>query len=73
MNKPMLTYVLQQLDASKGNLPAIARGTGVPYRTLQKISLRTVKDPGVSTVQKLHDYFREVDAEKAGRLSACSK
>jgi hypothetical protein len=58
----MLEYVLEQLDASKGQLPTIATASGVPYRTLQKISFRTVKDPGVSTVQKLYDYFRAADA-----------
>lgn len=53
----MLDYVLQRLDASKGRLPTVAEASGVPYRTLQKISLRQIRDPGVTTVQKLYDHF----------------
>jgi hypothetical protein len=54
----MLEFVLGQLDSRKGSLPDVASGSGVPYRTLQKIASREIKDPGVSTVQKLADYFR---------------
>lgn len=55
---PILQFVLCQLDQRKGQWPRVARESGVPYRTLQKIAMREVKDPGVITVQKLADYFR---------------
>lgn len=58
MEKPMLEYVLERLDASRGRLPEVAEGAGISYRTLQKISQRIIRDPGVSNVQKLYDYFR---------------
>ena len=56
--KPMFSYVLAQLELSKGALPQVANESGVPYRTLQKIASGETKDPGVCTVQKLYDYFR---------------
>ena len=52
-----LACVLRHLDMAKGNLPAIAEGSGVPYQTITKIAGRFVADPRSSTVQMLHDYF----------------
>lgn len=57
----MFDFVLGKLDQRKGQLPRVASESGVPYRTLQKIVSREIKDPGVSTVQKLYDYLREHD------------
>ena len=54
----LFDYVLEQLDASKGKWASVAEGSGVPYKTLQKIAQRHSKDPAISTVQKLADYFR---------------
>lgn len=62
MNEPMLEYVLRRLDETRGRWPAIADRTGVPYRTLQKIGSRLSGDPGVSHVQRLHDFFRAIEA-----------
>lgn len=41
----------------------IADGSGVPKRTVEKVARKEIEDPGVSTVQKLADYFRS--AKKA--------
>jgi hypothetical protein len=65
MDKPMLEYVLERLDESKGRLPTVAAESGVPYRTLQKIANRDTEDPGVSHIQRLHDYYRAQRAEAA--------
>lgn len=51
-------YVLEQLKAAKGRWAEVARGSGVPKRTLEKIARREIEDPGVSHIQKLADYFR---------------
>lgn len=55
--EPMLAGVLRDLDKNKGHLPEVARVSGVPYQTVTKIACRIVRDPRVSTVQALHDYF----------------
>jgi predicted transcriptional regulator len=55
----MFDFVLGKLDQCKGQLPRVATESGVPYRTLQKIVSREIKDPGVSTVQKLYDYLHD--------------
>ena len=59
VDMPIFDYVLAQLVQSKGLLPRIAQESGVPYRTLQKIANGEIRDPGVSTIQKLYDYFRQ--------------
>lgn len=59
MDKPIFDYVTEQLELHKGRLPTVADESGVPYRTIQKIASGETKDPGVSVVQTLHDYFRE--------------
>ncbi|ODP33091.1 hypothetical protein A9762_20830 [Pandoraea sp. ISTKB] len=53
----MLVGVLRNLDKNKGYLPDVARGSGVPYQTVTKIACRLVRDPRISTIQALHDYF----------------
>lgn len=57
MNTPMLDFVLEQLERHKGRWPEVAEGSGVPYRTMQKIAERTTKNPGIGHVQALYDYF----------------
>lgn len=63
MNEPILVYVLGQLERCKGRLPRVAEGSGVPYRTLQKIVSGETRDPRVGVVQKLVDYFRSHHAQ----------
>lgn len=62
MNEPMLDYVRARLMAARGRQPAIARATGIPYKTLRKIASGEVTDPGVSKIQRLHDYFCSTEA-----------
>ena len=58
MDIPIYEFVMQQLEASKGNWPEVAQGSGVSKRTLEKIARREIADPGVSHIQRLSDYFR---------------
>lgn len=51
-------YVIERLLAAKYRWPQVASGSGVPRSTLVKIAKREIKDPGVSHVQKLYDYFQ---------------
>lgn len=51
-------YVLERLQAAKGNWPRVADESGVPLRTLEKIARREIQDPGVSHIEKLAGYFR---------------
>jgi hypothetical protein len=62
-NDSLYAYVLGQLGASKGKLPSVARGSGIPYRTLEKIARGETSDPGVLTIEKLARYFRKKAAE----------
>jgi hypothetical protein len=57
-NDSLYAYVLGQLGASKGDWQAVAKGSGVSYRTLEKIARGEIKDPGVSHIEKLAGYFR---------------
>lgn len=61
MTESIYEYVLTQLEASKGQWAAVAEGSGVSKRTLEKIARREVRNPGVSYVEKLARYFREQD------------
>lgn len=55
----ILSVVLRQLDAAKGDWPEISRQSGVPYQTLTKIAGRLVSDPRISTVQALLDCLQQ--------------
>ena len=59
MQDSIYAYVMAQLEASKGKWPAVAEGSGVSPRTLEKIARREIADPGVSHIEKLASYFRE--------------
>lgn len=54
----MHEYVLLQLTRHRGDWQRVADGAGVPLRTLEKIARIETKDPYVSNVQKLYDWFR---------------
>ena len=58
METPMYEFVMNQLQERKGSWPAVSRGSGVSVKTVAKIARREIKDPGVSHIQALHDYFR---------------
>lgn len=59
----LLDKVIAQLEERKGTWPAIAAGSGVPYKTLQKVAYRAVKDPGFSIVDKLDRWLRANPAD----------
>ncbi len=59
MDKPMLQFVIDRLQAAKGHWPDVAEGAGISLRTLQKIARREVLDPRIGSVQTLYDYFRK--------------
>ena len=58
-------FVMERLRAKKFPQTKVAMETGVPYSTLTKIAQGVVTDPSVKTVQKLYDYFVEVDRKAA--------
>jgi hypothetical protein len=62
MNQSLHEYVLEQLQHSKGRWPEVSKRSGVALRTLEKIARRETKDPGVSLIEKLANYFREQQA-----------
>lgn len=59
MEKPLLEFVKESLEASRGDWPQISDKTGVPYPTITNLVQGKVIDPRVSTVQRLADYFRD--------------
>jgi hypothetical protein len=60
-------YVVDRLQAWKYRWPVVAEGSGVPRRTIEKIASGEIKDPGVTSVEKLARFFREHDSTQ--RLS----
>lgn len=63
MEKTIYDSVLESLDKTKGSWSQVAEGSGVPKRTLEKIARRETKNPGVSHIQALFDYFERESAE----------
>lgn len=59
IEKSLLDSVITELKARSGTWPTIARESGVPYKTLQKVAYRDVRDPGISIVEKLAKYLRD--------------
>jgi glucose-6-phosphate dehydrogenase assembly protein OpcA len=62
MDSDILSYVLRKLEETRGQWPAIARASGVPYDTITKIAQRQIEDPKVNKVQRLANYFRLAEA-----------
>ena len=66
MDTSLHQYVIDQLQAAKGQWPRVAAESGISRRTIEKIANRVVKDPGVSLVERLAAYFRNrAAAERA--------
>lgn len=59
MEDSIYDYVMEQLEASKGNWPTVAADADVSLSTLVKIARREIADPGVSHIEKLYGYFRD--------------
>lgn len=55
----MLTFVISELQARKGQWPAICKATGIDYSWMSKLAREEIPEPGIKKVQKLADHFRE--------------
>jgi predicted transcriptional regulator len=62
MEKSLVEYVRGRLEAERGNWAEIVAQTKVPYFTIANLVQGKVKDPRMSTVQPLLDYFRRAEA-----------
>ncbi|MBR7961404.1 hypothetical protein KDW41_13220 [Burkholderia vietnamiensis] len=71
--EPMLANVLRRLNQMKGDWPRIADESTVPYQTITKIACGFVRDPRVSTVQTLYDYFADRPEPDVGSDGASPK
>jgi transcriptional regulator with XRE-family HTH domain len=58
MAESIYEFVMGELELSKGNWSAVAGATRMSKRTIEKIARREIKDPGVSHIEKLANYFR---------------
>lgn len=67
MHASMYEYVLDQLSRAKGRWPAVAEGSGVSRRTIEKIARREIEDPGVSHIEKLARFFRDPKQKSSAR------
>lgn len=52
----LLARVVAELESRKGDLPKVAKESGVPYDTVLRIKNQE-SDPGYSKVRKLADYL----------------
>lgn len=59
MSDSMHDFVVKRLQAAKGRWPLIAKKTRVPLRTIQKIASREIRDPGITHMQNLANFFAE--------------
>ena len=72
----MYQYTISRLDrlasrrkkghAGRGNqglLKAVAEQTGVPHRTIQKLTSREIRNPTIRTLQPLYNFVIEFDRE----------
>jgi transcriptional regulator with XRE-family HTH domain len=59
------SYVLRELQTWKGRWPAVADGSGVSIRTIEKIARREIADPGVSHIEKLATFFAKHSEQAA--------
>ena len=53
----LLPAVIGLLEQRRGKWPEICAETGVNYSTLQKIVQGQVANPGVNTIELLHNYL----------------
>lgn len=62
MSESILFFVQERLRSGDQTLYAIARGSGVPFSTVQRIASGQTPSPRVDTVEKLAAYFRRDQA-----------
>ncbi len=58
MSESIHEYVLEQLQLSKGRWTQVAEATEISKRTIEKIASGESKNPGVRSIEKLSNYFR---------------
>ncbi len=51
-------FVLERLEASKGEWREIAKDSGVPFGTVKRIGYGYTSHPRIDSVEKLARYFR---------------
>lgn len=76
MKTQLHEFVLFRLQEVKGTWPSVARGCGVPLRTLEKIGRREYPTPGVAHCQAIANYLgwnspsivKRVDAALKARM-----
>ena len=72
----MYNYTVSRLDrlasrrkkgqsgrGNQGLLTAVSEKTGVPHRTIQKLTSREIRNPTIRTLQPLYDFVITFDAE----------
>lgn len=65
---PFFDQVLNRLKAVPfADLEVVAEATGISVSNLKKIRYGEVTNPGVRTVQHLHDYFELTDTSQPHR------
>lgn len=65
MEQKLYDYVIERLAATRGKWPAVADGSGLSKRTLEKIARKEIPSPNVHHVQKLADYFHSQESNAA--------
>ncbi|KKJ05649.1 hypothetical protein [Burkholderia gladioli] len=61
-NEKPFAFVKRRLSETRGRWPDVARGSGVPISTIRKIGQGQIKDPAVSKIEALTEYFERLDA-----------
>lgn len=61
MQETMFETIKRRLEGLRGELPRVAEDSGVHIATIRNIINGRSKDPGVSVIQKLLDYFKARD------------
>lgn len=52
-------YVVERLQANKGNWPVVAEQTGMSIRTIEKVARKESKAPRIDTLELLAAFFRK--------------
>ena len=68
MSIPLHDFVIARLSTQRSAWPDVAKNSGVPLRTIEKIARFETRDPGIANVQKLADYFLAEDARTAAAV-----
>jgi len=59
MSESVYEFVMDELEKTRGGWLDIASSTGISISTIKKIGYRDVENPGVLTIEKLAQYFRD--------------